>query len=70
MRMDQHSNKRQRMDNDPWDESANIYATVIERIVAYEHLEPLSMAQLKLEGHARYHLYKQDITFKGYYESI
>ena len=58
------------MDKDPWDESSNIYAKVIERIVCFEHLHPFTIAQYKLQNHKRYDLYKQDITYKRYYENI
>ena len=52
-----------------WDESANIYATSIERIVCFEHLNPCDIAQHKLANSKRFQLYKQDIAYKGYYES-
>ena len=52
------------------DDAAELYANVIERIVAFEHLHPCTIAEYKLQDHNRYNLYKQDITFKGYYESI
>lgn len=54
---------------DPWDESADIYAKVIERIVCFEHMDPCTIAMHKLQGHNRYELYKQDIKYKKYYES-
>jgi|11BtaG_2_1085332.scaffolds.fasta_scaffold00144_4 hypothetical protein len=56
-------------DKDPWDESANIYAKVIERIVCFEHLHPCTIAQHKLANSKRFQLHKQDIDYKGYYES-